>query len=237
MAPFGAAIGDYFFKEPHNDLISVREDGLRRTFPLADCFRNSSSLRSLERIGLGLCRGRVLDCGAGAGPHSLFLQERDISVCAIDVCAEAVSVALSRGVREAFCVGLNDIDTLGEFDTLLLLTQGIGMVESLHGLERFWAQARKLLRKNGQVLVESFDVRKARQKHLLDYQERLERDGRYRGELRMHFEYRSVCGSSFGWLQMDPETLVSSAAAHWFGSHILKLDEGGAYIAQCIKQD
>ena len=45
-----------------------------------------------EEAALDLCRGRTLDVGAGAGCHSLILQERGLDVVAIDVAPEAVEV-------------------------------------------------------------------------------------------------------------------------------------------------
>ena len=85
---------------------------------------------------LSLCRGRVLDLGAGAGRHALELQGRGHEVTAIDVSREAVEVMRERGVRDARCGDLDAVD--GErFDTILLLMHGIGLVGTLTGWRTF----------------------------------------------------------------------------------------------------
>ena len=48
--------------------------------PLATLFRSYESMPKIERKALDLVKGRVLDVGAGAGCHSLVLQEKGLSL-------------------------------------------------------------------------------------------------------------------------------------------------------------
>ena len=53
--------------------------------PVETLFRDYDSMPPLEHHALDLVKGRTLDVGAGAGCHSLVLQERGIDVDAIDI--------------------------------------------------------------------------------------------------------------------------------------------------------
>ena len=42
-------------------------------------FRSFTEMDDIERSALQLCEGKVLDVGAGAGCHSLYLQQKDLT--------------------------------------------------------------------------------------------------------------------------------------------------------------
>jgi hypothetical protein len=97
-----------------------------------------------------------------------------------------------------------------------MMGHGIGMVETLAGLDQFLAHARGWLSEGGQVLLESLDVRVTDDPNNLAYHEANRRAGRYIGEVRMHLEYQGQKGPPYGWLQVDAETLKQHAAeAGW----------------------
>jgi len=93
MKPYGLAILDYHRGNPSAVISVCRDDGKRDELPASAFFRQAEDY-DLERVALGFCRGQVLDVGAGAGCHSLFLQKKGLSVCAIDVSPEAVQVCI-----------------------------------------------------------------------------------------------------------------------------------------------
>lgn len=72
--PMGAAIYDYFRNGSAGTLVvhsSMFEDD---EIPVEGLFRNYEDMPELEKMALRMCRGRVMDVGAGAGCHSLALQ-------------------------------------------------------------------------------------------------------------------------------------------------------------------
>lgn len=71
--------------------------------PVANLFRTESQMPVLERRALSLCSGRVLDVGAGAGCHSLALQQRGLEVTAVDISELSVETMRRRGVANARC--------------------------------------------------------------------------------------------------------------------------------------
>jgi 2-polyprenyl-3-methyl-5-hydroxy-6-metoxy-1,4-benzoquinol methylase len=88
-----------------------------------------------------------------------------------------------KDVRETDILSLKDV----QFDTVLMMGNGIGMVETLDGLEAFLDMAHGLLKPNGQLIFDSLDVRKTFITAHLAYQKANLNAGRYFGEIRMKF--------------------------------------------------
>jgi SAM-dependent methyltransferase len=119
----------------------------------------TQELPEVEALALELCRGRVLDIGAGTGRHSLLLQEEGLAVAALDRSPVALQIMAERGVRCRIAADLFHWAGPGEpFDTLLLLMNGVGLAGSLSGLERFLRLARHWVQPTGQLLLDSTDL-------------------------------------------------------------------------------
>jgi 2-polyprenyl-3-methyl-5-hydroxy-6-metoxy-1,4-benzoquinol methylase len=55
----------------------------------------------IEQKALKLSKGKVLDIGAGAGSHSLYLQnERNLDVTALDISPKSIEVCKLRGIKK-----------------------------------------------------------------------------------------------------------------------------------------
>ena len=83
--PIGRAIAEYW-KTNKADRLRVfspmfEEDEIL----LTTLFRSYEDMPEIERKALDMAKGRILDVGAGAGCHSLVLQERGMDVTAIDI--------------------------------------------------------------------------------------------------------------------------------------------------------
>ena len=88
--------------------------------PVAHLFREEDEMGELELKALGLSKGRILDVGAGAGCHALALQDKGMSVTAIDVSPLSVEVMAKSGVDDARLVNLYDDALCEKFDTILM---------------------------------------------------------------------------------------------------------------------
>lgn len=234
MTPHGRALLDYYHGDTEATLVIRRDDGQAGELPVR-VFFDPPALDSLGWLALELCRGKVLDVGAGAGRHSLLLQDRGLSVQAIDIASEAVEVMRHRGVRQAACADVYEFDG-GPYDTVLMLCHGIGLTQDLCGSGRFLAHARRLVKADGQILLDSLDVRCTTNPEHLDYQARIQREGRYYGEVRMSIEYKGQKGAMAGWLHVDPETLRERAAEEGWSCEIVRQEEGGDYLARLLKR-
>ena len=106
--PMGAAILDF---QKHGKAARLRvlssmfeEDEM----PVTHLFRSVPEMPVLEQKALQLAKGRVLDIGAGAGCHTLALQEKGLEVKAIDISPLSCEAMKLRGVKDAECINLFD---------------------------------------------------------------------------------------------------------------------------------
>lgn len=230
MKPYGLALLDFFNGDESAKIVIYRDDGEQEELPINFFFRESSNFSPIEQTALNLCRGSILDIGAGAGPHSLELQNKGLSVCTIDISSEACEILKSRGINEVYCIDILDFKA-SPFDTLLILGRGIGMVGNLAGLDHFLENIHKLTKPNGQILLDSLDVSCTNNPKHLKYHELNRKKGLYLGEVRMRFEYKKRKGSFFNWLHVDPETLINHALKADWSCNIIVQEEDGTYLA------
>ena len=222
--PMGQAIRDYF-ETGHAGRLRVfspqfDEDEL----PVAALFRTEERMPKLERTALDLCRGRVLDVGAGAGCHSLTLQRRGLDVTAIDISPLSVEVMRQRGV-ESVAVDLFDKTFAGCYDTVLMLMNGSGIIGRLERMPLFFHRMKQLLAAGGQVLMDSSDLRYVFENE--DGSWDIDLNAGYYGELEYQMQYQKVKGEPFDWLYVDFDTLAFHAQANGFRAELVA--EGGHY--------
>jgi SAM-dependent methyltransferase len=220
----GRAISDYYNYERNHILWVHDKHGPKVEMPVATYFRNENKMPALELAALDLCTGKVLDIGAGAGSHTLALEDRGIKVMAMDISPLAVEVMTMRGVTKAI---QQDIFLfLGKkFDTLLLLMNGIGLCGNIEGLRRFLNHAKKLLRPGGQLIFDSSDVAYLFEDDIpvLDH---------YYGEIACRYEYRRQKSDWFTWLYIDRNTLEMVAEDEGWNMELITEDESGQYLAR-----
>jgi len=220
--PHGLALLDYLEGRRPAAVRVIGEDGEDEWVEAAVFFRGPGEFSALEEAALSLCRGRVLDAGAGAGSHALALQERKLEVVAIDAAPGAVEVMRRRGVRDARRADVFAFRE-GPFDTVLLMMNGIGIVETLPGLRHFLREAPRLLAPSGQILCDSYDPGPPLPGAPA---------GRYPGEMRFRLEYGGRRGPAYGWLFVDPDTLAAEAARAGYGFEEIWREEEGHYLAR-----
>ena len=142
--PIGNAVKDYM-NGITDEAILVRTDIAEdEHLPAAYFLRNFDQMPSQEQEALKRAEGRVLDIGAGAGAHSLWLQEHGFEVDSIDISPFLCEAMRKRGIKNVL---LKDIYDLKEqkYDTILLLMNGAGVAQTLSGLERLLTHLKDLL--------------------------------------------------------------------------------------------
>lgn len=213
----GAALLDCVRGDSDSVLV-CHQDGVRDDVPASFWLREC--LDDLEVLALDLCKGRVLDLGAGSGLHALELQRRGLEVVAIDISAACVEIMRERGVRDARRVDLYEFSD-ASFDSIVSLCNGLDKVGRLDDLPRFLDHMRTLLAPGGQLLADSFDVRVGASESLKRSMEARASAGRYFGEFDLRFEYRGRVSPEFSVLQVDFDTFAEHAArAGWLAEPI-----------------
>jgi 2-polyprenyl-3-methyl-5-hydroxy-6-metoxy-1,4-benzoquinol methylase len=100
-------------------------------------FRGFDQMSPIEHRALALCRGRILDVGAGSGCHSIYLQEQGRSVTALDISPGCIEVMAKRKVGARLHNSLFNLENQ-KYDTLLMLMNGLGICGTLDGLNLFF---------------------------------------------------------------------------------------------------
>jgi SAM-dependent methyltransferase len=205
--PFGNAVKAHL--AGRTDLVvnvysDIAEDDI---IPAPYLFRSFDEMPEVEQAALEHCRGTVLDVGAGAGPHTLWLQQKGLEVTALDIslgCTEAMRAQRITKVVQGDVYLHHD----EKYDTLLMLMNGIGISATLEGLDDFLTYVPNLLNSGGQVLVDSSD--------LIYLFEDEKPEDHYYGEVQYQMEFEGALSEWFGWLFIDFPRLNEAAEAHGF---------------------
>jgi SAM-dependent methyltransferase len=231
-SPFSQAILDYWHGDAKATYAIHRDDGFSILVPVAPFFAGAP-FNPLEQLALDRSTGRVLEVGAGVGRHSLFLQEQGRQVTAVELEPELVAIMSERGVTESLAKNITSL--VGrQFDTILMLMNGFGVVGTPAGAEAFFEQARHLLSPGGQILCDSLDVRCTTSPTHLAYQKENLRQGRPAGQMRFWIEYRGQRGEPFDWLHMDFDGLRDLAKKYGWSAEMLAQEENRHYLARLV---
>jgi 2-polyprenyl-3-methyl-5-hydroxy-6-metoxy-1,4-benzoquinol methylase len=235
MTLYGQALQDYYKGDHSATLQVVRDDGLEADIPVRIFFRDEDEFSYIEQLGVGLCQGKILDIGAGAGIHSLYLQKKQMNVTAIDISPEAVEIMKTRGVVNAECHDIFDFSREG-FDTLLLMSHGIGITGTVDGLQKFLKLAYKITTHTGILLFDTLDVRYTEDPKHIAYHEKNKKSHRNMGEITMQFSYKGIKGAMFSWLHLIPETLIMESDKAGWNCEIVHREPTGDYLARLSKK-
>lgn len=200
---FGNALLDYQNGNYTEDIITSTNISEDDVLPLAYLFRDFKDMPLLEQKALQLCKGSILDVGCGSGSHSLYLQEKNFEVKAIDVSEGAIKVAKKRGVSNAKVLAL--LDEHETFDTILLLMNGSGIFQELTQLSKYLTHLKRLIKPGGQILVDSSDIKYMYEDEDGGYW--MDMNAGYYGELDYFLSYKGEKEATMKWLYLDFETL------------------------------
>lgn len=178
--------------------------------------------------------GQVLDVGAGAGCHSLVLQDQHVKVKAIDISPLSCQTMSDRGLSDVQCINLFDKRLSGPFDTVLMLMNGTGIVGKLRNMPEFFTRINELLATDGQLLVDSSDLKYLYENEDGTYD--IDPMGPYYGEVDYQMIYRKVKGEPFDWLYVDYQTLQMQAQASGFRCELVAQGEHFDYLARITKK-
>ena len=136
----------------------------------------------------------------------------------------------ARGVKQVQCINLFDRRLTGPFDTILMLMNGTGIIGKLKNMPDFLERIHELLSKEGQVLVDSSDLKYLYENEDGTYD--IDPLGPYYGEVDYQMIYRKVKGDSFDWLYVDFNTLKLIAESNGFKCEMIAEGEHYDYLAK-----
>ncbi len=229
--PMGRAIADYW-KHKTADRLRVFSPMLEEDeIPVALLFRGRDEMSLIETKALDMARGKTLDVGAGAGCHSLVLQERGIDVTAIDISPLSVETMKERGVAKVLHKDFFSLS--GKYDTILMLMNGIGIIGKYRRLPDLFRHLDNLLAPGGQLLCDSTDI-----SYVFEDEEgnmACPSNVDYYGELTYLMQYKDTVGKTFPWLYIDSDTLIHKAEENGYTAEVVLQGEQDNYLARITR--
>lgn len=229
--PMGRAIAEYYNTGKAEKLKVFSPMFEEDELPLPTLFRSYDEMPEIEQKALNIAKGKTLDVGAGSGCHSLVLQDRGIDITAIDISPYSVETMKERGVKKVF---EQDFFTLkGQYDTILMLMNGIGIMGTLERMSVFFKVLDRILAPGGQVLCDSSDICYVYETD--DGIIELPDDMKYYGELSFQMQYKDTIGEPFDWLYIDADTLMMKAEENGYAVEVLAEGNHYDYLARITK--
>lgn len=225
----GAAIHDFYHTGRAARLRVFSSQFDEDEIPVEDLFRDFDRMPYLEKVALEMSSGSILDVGAGSGCHTIALGQMGKSATAIDISPLSVEVMRSRGVNAAL-VNFWDEAFTGQYDTILMLMNGSGIIGRIENMPRFFDRIKQLLAPGGCVLMDSSDLRYLYEEEDGSFAINLADD--YYGELDYRMQYKNIKGGTFDWLYVDFQTLSYYAEQAGFKAEMVAEGEHYDYLAR-----
>lgn len=227
----GSALRDYHFNGKKEKIRIYSPDFDVDEIDVSWYFRTHDMMPEIEKTALKLCKGEILDMGAGAGCHSIVLQERGLEVYAADISEGACEVMKSRGVKKVWNKAVYDLPDK-QFDTILMMMNGIGITGSMEGLEHFLDFLPRILKPGGQLVFDSSNLIYLFRDD--DNFTRIDLAGRYYGEIDFQMEYNGIKGDVFQWLYIDFDNLSNLCEKRNYHLEFIKKGENLQYLARIL---
>ncbi len=232
--PLGQAIYNYSYYNDNTPVLVSSNVVDDEHLPPDYFFRGYNDMPLLEKVALKKCKGKVLDVGAGAGCHSLYLQNKGFDVTAIEISSLCCEVMKKRGIKKVINSNIHSYDS-EKFDSIILLMNGIGISGSLDQLSSLLKHLKSLLNPDGIILLDSSDL-------IYLYQED---DGsvvfdlnskKYYGEIDYQIKYKEIIGEPFSWIFTDSVILEDIASINGFKTEIIEYGPHYDFLARLTIQ-
>lgn len=228
----GAALGRVF------ELVE-RDDGYLDAMDSAVYFAPPDQWGALDRWACARAverGGRVLDVGAGAGRHALFLQEQGLDVVALDVSALGGEVCRRRGVRRIFTGSVLELARTGadRFDTFLMMGNNLALLGGATHAPRILGALARLARPDAVVLGAGIDPYRTTNELHLAYHARNRSLGRMGGQLRIRIRHRDMATGWFDYVFATVDELRGLLqGTRWRLEHAeMQRPQGPGYVAE-----
>ena len=222
----GAAMVNYFKKNDNTPIRVFINNNEEPEMHPSLFFRPFRNMLKYEKIALKAATGKVLDLGCGAGCHALYLQNKGFDVTAVEVSEKSASVARAQGVSKIINEDWRNLN-LKNFDTVLVLMNGMGLAESPSELKLMFRKLKGFLSKGGAIPIDSTDVTYAKADWPM-------LDSEYFGKVQFELKYKGKT-QCFPWLFVDFETAVRTAKSVRLNVEVLERARNGHFLLRLSK--
>jgi len=228
--PMGSAILDYQNTGKAGRLRVLSSLFEEDEIPAEHLFRSEDQMPGIERTALSLAHGKVLDIGAGAGCHSLALQNKGLEVTAVDISPLSCQAMRERGIKDVRNLDILEDKIEEKFDTILMLMNGTGIAGAVEGLGPMLQKVSVLLADGGCILIDSSDLIYLYENE--DGSVDIDLAGAYYGEIDYQMIYKRVKGEPFNWLYADYSLLGTEAEKVGLKCELVEDGEHYDYLAK-----
>lgn len=226
--PIGQAILDFANQGNATAKITVEADLCDDDIiPVEYLFRTYDQMPAVEQKALDLCEGKILDVGAGSGCHSKYLDQKGFDVTALELSPKACEYLDSLGLNTLHA-DLWKVSNV-QFDTILVLMNGVGLAGTISRLTSFLNHLKSLLHPDGKILIDSSDIRYLYQEEDGSYW--IDLNAHYFGEMQFKMSYKDHETEWFQWVYVDPEIFEKHAQEAGLLFSIVKKD-GDAFLVE-----
>lgn len=236
--PYGLAIRDYYYHQKTSAELTVHVTNVvSYNIGIDMFFEEYEQFFPLNQKAVQMCKGKVLDIGAGVGRFALPLQARGHEVCAIDYSETAVKIMREKGIQDARWLTLEKILSTPlppdeRFDTVFSMMNGMGIVGSIDGLQDFLHQIKKIMKPSGQIIADSTDVQVNQKLEYRQLNQIISPKEKYFGEVEMSFEYKGHRSEPVPWVYLDEETLKYYAEKAGWRFEVLDRMKTGMFLVR-----
>ena len=191
-------------------VVLERDDGWVGIESLAWYFDAPEGWSEPERRALEFVRGRVIDVASGGGRVALALQERGHDVLATDVSPLAIDTCRRRGVARTAVVGIEDVRSLGEVDTVTMLGTDLALLGSAETAHRILRRVHDATGDDGRIVGSCGNPAATDPVHVA-YAERNRRLGRLPNHRVFRVRYRNLATRWFDYVFRSPREMTAAA--------------------------
>ena len=210
-------------------ILQVSSDvSLPEEMPASYFFRGYEAMNDIERFAMDHAQGKVLDMGAGAGCHSLYLQAKGMEVHALESSPLLCALMQELGIEYVHQYRWQDWETNLKFDTILLLMNGAGMAEDQSGFTALLTFLKSLLSENGRIYMDSSDI-----SYLFELEDGsmiMDLGGSGQGEIEYEIEYEGS-RETFPWLFLGQEEMRELCEASGLDVKVV-IELGESYLVE-----
>ncbi|PRX63194.1 methyltransferase family protein [Nonomuraea fuscirosea] len=188
-----------------------RDDALISTGDASRYFTEPERWPDLERHVWAQATGRILDVGCGGGRHAVPWSAQGHEVMGLDPSPEAVRVSGERGVKAVVGSVPSLPDGLGQFDTIALLGNNLGLLAGPAQAPAVLASLAAVARPGARLIGSGTDPGDGGTAHAAYHACNLRR-GRARGQLRIRVRDGATATPWFEYWLATPDELATAVA-------------------------